>query len=81
MPIHPKLDKTFEDPTIVLPKERERMFGRYDHVRKYGLDYKNRLEKAGFTVKVDDYVTEVGTEIKRKYALGGEKIYFCTKQK
>ena len=44
-------DKTFEDPTIVDPKERLRLFGQKDHVRRYGPDYQERLEQAGFHVE------------------------------
>lgn len=79
VPIDNKLDRTFEDPKIVLPEERERMFGQSDHVRRYGRDYKDRLEKAGLTVKVDNYVMDLGTEMREKYSLGGDQIYFCTK--
>lgn len=81
VPIHHELDKTFEDPKIISPEERKRMFGKDDHVRKYGRDYKDRLEEVGFTVKVENYTTELGNEIRKKYNLGGEQIYFCTKQK
>jgi len=49
-------DKTFEDPSIITPEDRERVFGQRDHLRIYGLDYKYRLEQVGFSVKVDDYV-------------------------
>ena len=73
-------DKTFEDPSIVSPEDRERIFGQKDHVRKYGLDYKDRLEGAGFTVKVDEYIRELGVHSVRTYGLkGNETIYFCTK--
>lgn len=34
------------------PEEREKRFGQFDHVRLYALDYKQRLEKAGFKVEV-----------------------------
>lgn len=79
-PIDIKRNKTFEDPGIVLPEDRERVFGQCDHVRIYGLDYKDRLEKAGFTVKVDGYVRELGVNIIQKYGLmKDEDIYFCTK--
>jgi hypothetical protein len=27
---------TVEDPTVMIPKERDRLFGQYDHVRRYG---------------------------------------------
>lgn len=81
VPLDSKRDKTFEDPTIVLPEDRERLFGQDDHVRVYGRDYKNRLEKAGFTVKVDSYVRELGSDMVSRYRLPDEEIYFCTKQK
>jgi len=42
--------ETFEDPTVTDPAERERLFGQQDHVRSYGPDFKDRLERAGFSV-------------------------------
>ncbi len=79
-PLEPTLDKTFENANIVSPEERERVFGHNDHVRIYGIDYKDRLEKAGFTVKLDNYVKELGDDKIKKYRLSeDELIYFCTK--
>lgn len=80
VPIDSKRDITFEDSSIVSPEERERLFWQFDHVRLYGLDYKDRLEKAGFTVKVDGYAKELGDEAIKKYGLKKkENIYYCTK--
>ena len=42
---------TFEDNTITDPKERAKIFGQYDHVRVYGVDYCEKLAKAGFEVE------------------------------
>jgi len=73
-------EKTFEDPTIIEPADRLKNFGQSDHVRIYGKDYQNRLEKAGFKVTVDGYVRELGkTRILRYGLLRREDIYFCTK--
>ena len=36
-------DVTFEDPSIVRPSDRLRLFGQADHVRRYGPDYVDRL--------------------------------------
>ena len=72
--------KTYEDPAIVTPEERERFFGQRDHVRIYGLDYRDRLESAGFNVKVDGYVRKFGSAKIRRYGLSkDDDIYFCTK--
>ena len=42
------VESTLEDPTVTSPEERERLYGQHDHVRAYGLDYKDRLVEAGF---------------------------------
>jgi SAM-dependent methyltransferase len=75
-------DKTFEDPTIVDPKERLKAFGQANHVRRYGPDYVDRLREVGFHVEV----TEVNDLVDQNDAMrmgltvppSGE-IYFCTK--
>ena len=43
--------KTYSDDTITDPKERTRIFGQYDHVRIYGMDYFEKLQNIGFEVK------------------------------
>lgn len=79
-PVDPSRDKTFEDSNVISPEEREDSFWQKDHVRIYGLDYKDRLEKAGFTVKCDNYVGDLGESIIKKCGLlKFEIIYFCTK--
>ncbi|MEK7873336.1 MAG: methyltransferase domain-containing protein, partial [Chloroflexota bacterium] len=58
-PIDATRPKTFEDFSVTSPEERERVFGQSDHVRIYGLDYKDRLTSAGFIVRVDDYAKQL----------------------
>ncbi|MFC2125377.1 class I SAM-dependent methyltransferase [Bacteroidota bacterium] len=73
-------DTTFEDPSITNPKQREKVYGQSDHVRLYGWDYPDRLRKAGFMVKEDNYVKELSAEIVQRHALPqNEVIYFCHK--
>ncbi len=45
-------ETTVEDPSITDPAERLRLFGQEDHVRRYGPDYRERLEAAGFKVTI-----------------------------
>lgn len=50
---------SYEDYTITSAEEREIHFGQHDHVRRYGLDYFDRLQQVGFkTTKIhrDDIV-------------------------
>ena len=79
-PVDHNRDETFEDPNVVSDEERERLFGQKDHVRRYGRDYKNRLERAGFTVKLDSYVRELEDDKVKQYGLRKDEIIcFCTK--
>jgi len=52
VPIALKLDHTREDPSVVAPESRERLFGQSDHLRLYGRDYPQRLARAGFSVEL-----------------------------
>ncbi|MBN3940600.1 class I SAM-dependent methyltransferase [Nostoc sp. NMS9] len=80
IPLDPKLEKTLEGTSDLSPEERERLFGHHDHMRMYGRDYKEKLEKAGFTVKVDSYAQELGIDNIQKFGLmPDEDIYYCTK--
>ncbi|ABG59800.1 class I SAM-dependent methyltransferase [Cytophaga hutchinsonii] len=48
------LQVTFEDLSITDKKERERIFGQYDHLRIYGDDFTTILQNAGFEVTAVD---------------------------
>lgn len=74
------VQETVEDPTIDTPEERERLFGQDDHVRKYGLDYGDRLNKAGFRVRVEPFARSLGPRKCRRCSLmENEDIYHCLK--
>lgn len=81
VPVDSRREETFEDPTVVAPTERERLFGQADHVRLYGRDFPSRLEKAGFTVRVEDYRSELGEARARRYGLRPRRpdIHLCSK--
>jgi predicted SAM-dependent methyltransferase len=71
--------KTFEDPRITTPEERERAFGEAQHVRFYGYDLLERLEAVGFQVHLD-LGQDVEQQTKEKYGLlDDENIFYCTK--
>lgn len=68
-------DTTFEDDRITDPKERTEIFGQYDHLRVYGLDYPNFLKDAGFEVEMIDYTNSLSDEEIDRYRLAkGELI-------
>ena len=80
VPVDSALDTTYEDFSITSPEGREKAFGQFDHVRWYGRDYKNRLEKVGFKVTEDDYVNRFSKEKQFYFGfMDYEMIYFCKK--
>jgi ubiquinone/menaquinone biosynthesis C-methylase UbiE len=82
VPISLSLNQTYEDPMVISPEEREKVFGQSDHVRIYAKDYKDRLEQAGFRVKVYSFAKEFGESATHKYGLSkDENIYICSKSR
>ena len=72
--------ETYEDDNITDPKERRRIFGQYDHVRIYGMDYFDRLRSVGFEVEAFDLTAKLSDEeIDRHRLPKGELIPLCRK--
>lgn len=67
-------DKTFEDDSITDKAERTRIFGQYDHVRIYGLDYFDKLRTIGFKVDEVDYTAELTPVEVDKFRLAKREI-------
>ena len=73
-------DTTFEDDSITEPKERAEIFGQYDHLRVYGLDYFQKLRDIGFQVEEIDYTNTMTSAQIEQYRLAkGEIIPVCKK--
>ena len=69
VPMKPSLEKSYEDFSITDPKERQKHFGQYDHVRWYGMDYFDRLKEVGFEVDINYYSQKFSPEDIKKYGL------------
>ena len=69
VPINVRREKTFEDSTIKSKIQREKYFGQYDHVREYGLDFKDRVEQSGFKVQMINYSKKISKDLIIKYGL------------
>ena len=81
VPYSALLHETYEDPSIISKHGREKHFGQFDHVRIYGLDYLQRLEKAGF--KAEQYNpknSEIKIENLEKYALNELEELFVVRK-
>lgn len=74
VPMKNSLEKSYEDFTITDPKERQKHFGQYDHVRWYGMDYFERLKKVGFDVDINYYSQQFSEEQQRRFGLNKNEI-------
>ncbi len=71
---------TYEDPNITTPEDREKHFWQKDHVRLFGRDYPQWLEKAGFTVEIFDMHQKMNkAEIERFRLQTTEILYIARK--
>jgi len=73
-------EKTYEDPTITDPSEREKHFLQKDHVRLYGLDYAERLSSVGFKVTADTYLNNFPEETAKRFGLPMKEIFYFNKK-
>ena len=74
-------DRSHEDPTVTDPRERERLYGRSNHVRAYGPDYADRLRECGFAVAVTTPAELVSGDAIVRFGLtpAAGFIHYCTK--
>ncbi len=80
VPLDTSLNTTYENPSITDPKQREKHFGQYDHVRLYGKDYGKRLAQSGLNVDANNFVNEIDAYLAERYRLDKtELLYIVTK--
>ena len=74
--------RTYEDPTVDNPHDREALYGQNDHVRRYGPDYQDRLSEAGFHVEKfqpSDFLSKKEID-KMVITKAAGDIFVCNKQ-
>jgi SAM-dependent methyltransferase len=76
VPLYFDRNKTYEDASIVSPKDRAKHFLQYDHKRLYGIDYPNRLKKVGFLIPDKNFLDELDADLKKRYALPGQEFMY-----
>lgn len=72
-------DTTYEDWSITTEEGRLAAFHQKDHVRKYGTDIVERLQGAGFSVKMERPATMFDAATVRKHALKDQYLFYCEK--
>lgn len=80
IPLDMERSTTFQDDRITGPKERAEIFGQYDHVRVYGMDYFDKLRSVGFEVEELEFQKKLSPEQIRRYGLNpNELLPLCIK--
>lgn len=69
VPFDLKHETTYEDPSIVDRKEREKHFLQYDHLRLFGKNYPEVVKQVGFKIDEKNYFDEIPDDVKDKYRL------------
>lgn len=78
VPLDLSIERTYEDPSIVDPPERQRVFWQHDHVRLYAPDIAGRLQAAGFVVERVRPLEEFGGEIVDRCRIGeADEMWLC----
>jgi ubiquinone/menaquinone biosynthesis C-methylase UbiE len=68
-PIERARAETYEDWSIATEAGRREAFNQEDHVRVYGADFRDRLERAGLAVTVEPYLSAWSDEQIARYGL------------
>lgn len=74
IPLDRNRETTFEDNSITDREERTRIFGQYDHVRVYGMDYFERLQSVGFEAHAVPYYEKLRTDEIDRYRLNPTEL-------
>ncbi len=76
----PVPEKTVEDAGITDPRAREKAFGQDDHVRLFGKDYLQRIQRSGLKGVANEFAKTLPEEIATRYGVvRGEIIYLGLK--
>ena len=76
----PVPEVTFEDATITDKRAREKAFGQDDHVRMFGKDYAQRIERAGLHADANLFARQLAPGLAAHYGLmEGEILYVARK--
>lgn len=73
-------DVTYEDPGIVSPEDREKHYWQKDHVRLFGMDYPQWLEKAGFHVEIAFANNPIPAEEVERFRLSPTEILYIARK-
>lgn len=76
----PVPDTTQEDRSVNTATQREKLYGQDDHVRKFGKDYPDRIQRAGLTPVLDHLSSDIPETVRIRHGItAGETLYIGVK--
>lgn len=79
VPIDHSLKETYEDPTINTPDLRLKHYCQSDHLRRYGLDFEDKLKKVGFNTS-NEFIKSINAKNIKYYGINiADDLFDCTK--
>ncbi len=75
VPIVEGWTQSYENPSVTTDMGRHLHFGQDDHIRYYGVDFRDRVRAAGFTLS--EFTAE-GADSVRYNLMRGEKVFLAT---
>ena len=79
-PVDMTRETTLEDPRIIKPEDRRKLYGQDDHVRLYGCDYIERIREAGFDAIEDTFVQQLPGKSRERFGLMKDELLFICKK-
>lgn len=73
---NPVPEKTFQDISIKDLREREKIFGQDDHLRKYGKDYGQRINQSGLQAIEDTFSQNFSKENAFRFGIVRQEIIY-----
>ena len=67
---------TLEDSSVTSPREREKLYGQADHVRKYGKDYLQRISRAGLLAEANTFGQSLTAARAARHGVVREEVIF-----
>jgi SAM-dependent methyltransferase len=75
-PIVEGLEKTYRNPAITTPRDRDLHFGQDDHLQQFGRDIRNTIANAG--LRLAEF-TAVEPDVSRYGLTAGEKVFMASR--
>jgi SAM-dependent methyltransferase len=76
----PVPDTTFEDNSITGARDREKVFGQSDHVRRYGKDYIERINRSGLHAEASEFSRNLPEEVIERNGLVKDELLYIGKK-